>query len=916
MSAIPRISAEPDSNGTSAPHEDGSARRERLKLALLIGLVCMLIYNANGRLISTGDTYPARYLPFAILQHRTIHLDPVAAVTAQGRGDSAFWMVHGRNGHIIPLYPVLVPVLVTPLYIPSVVYLWLSEDGGQRFEHVARIMEKISASLLASLSAALLFLLLRRRADTTVALLLTVAYAFGTTTWVIGSQALWQHGMGALLVIATLLFLTGRVSPARAIAAGVFCGLIAANRPPDAILAAVLGVYGLYWAGRRHVAWFVSACALPLLLVTAYNFIAAGHLLGGYGLRGSAAFFSNPFLPGIAGLLVSPTRGLLIFSPFLIALALAWRHRPSRTDDRLLTLAMLAGVVLQIVVYAKSEWPGGFSWGPRYMNDLLPFLVWMLVPVVSALRRAGRAIFVVLTAAAITISAIGAFCYEPSVDHPIYPADRGGRPDTHALWQWKNAPFIASLELGRVPGDLTTRIRGAFDSIETSSGPTQRITIGERVEAVGWALAGHETPAQVAIMVDGARAFLTTSFVERPDVRAALQESSPTGWRVFIDTSTLLPGTHTFSALVWITLRGEPRLLAERTLVIEAESPAGANGAVPDDLRESAATAAQRIRAHQDPEGYWLTSYTSGTRFEDARPEMNTFLTALLIDLLDPLAERGGLAANLERARTHLTAQIEPGGLVRYHGLPNGRGIGTLGCAITPDTDDTALTWRLAPAADRREMDAALATIERFRTPEGLYRTWLAPREAYQCLDPGADPNPTDITIQMHLMQLLLEERPAAGQALCEALRPVVDEDRVWAYYRKAPLVPMLRQSELQSAGCALAFPGSRLESPVESQQIWMAVGEMLSTGATRDRRSSDVVLRRMVLRELAKDDFALLRANPPLLYHNDLTATVSRYYWSEDVGYALWLRLHDESGPGAGAVIRPPSSLSAEGAT
>ena len=54
------------------------------------------------------------------------------------------------------------------------------------------------------------------------------------------------------------------------------------------------------------------------------------------------------------------------------------------------------------------------------------------------------------------------------------------------------------------------------------------------------------------------------------------------------------------------------------------------------------------------------------------------------------------------------------------------------------------------------------------------------------------------------------------------------------------------------------------------------------------------------VLRRLAKDDFALLRQSPPLLYHNDLTATVPRYYWSEDVGYALWLRLYDEhSHPG-----------------
>ena len=48
------------------------------------------------------------------------------------------------------------------------------------------------------------------------------------------------------------------------------------------------------------------------------------------------------------------------------------------------------------------------------------------------------------------------------------------------------------------------------------------------------------------------------------------------------------------------------------------------------------------------------------------------------------------------------------------------------------------------------------------------------------------------------------------------------------------------------------------------------------------------------LLTELGRDEFAALRANPPLLYHNDLTATVPRYYWSEDFGYALWLRLYE----------------------
>jgi hypothetical protein len=49
------------------------------------------------------------------------------------------------------------------------------------------------------------------------------------------------------------------------------------------------------------------------------------------------------------------------------------------------------------------------------------------------------------------------------------------------------------------------------------------------------------------------------------------------------------------------------------------------------------------------------------------------------------------------------------------------------------------------------------------------------------------------------------------------------------------------------------------------------------------------------VLQTLAANDFALVQRNPPLLYHNDLTATVPRYYWSADVGYALWLRLADK---------------------
>src|SRR5262245_57317664 len=227
-----------------------SGRRE-LRASLLIGLCCLLVYNANGRAISAGDAYPARYLPFAIWRHHSILLDPIAPLAAQGRGDEAFWMVPVPGGHVISLYPVVLPVLIAPLYLPAVGYLHLRGWTDGRLDHVARVMEKLAASLLAALSASLLYLLLRRRPAATIALVLTLAYAFGTTTWVISSQALWQHGMAELLVIGALLLLTGSCTTPRALAAGLLCGLIAGNRPPDVILAAALGAYGLFWAGRR-----------------------------------------------------------------------------------------------------------------------------------------------------------------------------------------------------------------------------------------------------------------------------------------------------------------------------------------------------------------------------------------------------------------------------------------------------------------------------------------------------------------------------------------------------------------------------------------------------------------------------------------------------------------------------------------
>ncbi len=871
-------------------------RRERLRGSLLIGLCCLLIYNANLRVIGAGDTYPARYLPFAIVQYHTLFFEPIEKVASQGRGDGAYWLLHRPDGHIVSLYPVIVPVVVAPLYVPAVAYLHVRGWGDQQLDHVARVMEKLAASLLASLAVSLLFLLLRRRTSTGTAMLLTIAYAFGTTHWMISSQALWQHGLAELLVIGTLLLLTAGCTTTRVIVAGLLLGLIGSNRPPDVIIAAALGIIALFWVGRFSRAFLlVVTSALPMLAVLLYNLAVTGKVAGGYGLIGNIRFFQHDLLTGLAGLMVSPTRGLLVFSPFLVFVVLAWRRLPDDRDERRLTLAMSAAIAIQILLYAKTDWRSGLSWGPRYLTDLLPFFIWILVPVVASLRGVARACFVFAVGVAIVIEAIGAFSYVWSVDLPIYRADIGNEGhDMRAAFEWQNSPVRTSVNNGLPPAELLTGIHGTFDGLASGGHAVTAVSAGQEVVATGWALAGHDTPFQVAINIDGGPGGAAGTFTDRPDVHGSLGEASLSGWSIKLDTTGLTPGVHHLTAMAWVSGKGDPRYLAERELTITgsirpSRAVTPSRSSVGADLSGAFTTAVARLRDHQQAQGYWLTAHTTEPRFHEPHAEMNTFLTALLIDLLEPLPDGAGIDDTLQRARQHLTSQIEANGLVRYHGLPNGPGIGTLGCAITPDTDDTALAWRVAPAQDRARLTAALSILDRYRTREGLYRSWLAPRDQYQCLDPGKDPNPTDIVIQMHLMMLLSKVKPPAGRALCEALRPLAGDDRVWVYYSKTPLVPILRTTDLLEAGCALSVPESRMRTDVAGQQIWVSISRMIA------ERSSDAVLMRAVLREMASDDFALVRNSPPLLYHNDLSATVSRYYWSEDAGYALWLRLLDQ---------------------
>lgn len=882
---------------------------------------------------------PARYLPLILWHNGTLDLDANAGLVAHGHSmieeqnrpagadgkityfePWAYWTIRTRQHRLASVYPVVTPLLVTPLYVPAVI--WLNRHGWEQpqIDRVAELMEKISASLLASIASVIMFLVLRRDSGRW-SLPLAIAFAFGTNTWMISSQALWQHGTGELLIALALLLVVAPGSPIRIALLGAVCVLMAVNRPPDGLIAGALVLF-TFWSRRRSALWLLSGAAIPLAALLYYNLDFIGHVAGGYALAKNA---NTPFFKlnwsGVAGLLVSPTRGLLVFCPFLVFLPLGLIQRWRSSSSKGLAVALSFAVAAQFLLYSQADWRAGVSWGPRWLTDVLPILIWMLAPVPLILRPLTRGLLILAMAASVGVQAVGAFWYTKASDARIFA---GNPASMRAAWNPRNVPFLAELRHPRPNGNLLCDASGAIDRVGPTLLHAGALPVLEPGAALaGWALTCGHAPAELFVLIDGVVIGSTRDFLPRVNAdqpQHANSPLSPLAWRVSANTLGVSPGEHLLQLAVNIEPGSDIRIVREQRVFVIAPEPfvetatmsqkpaamsqAPASG---PELDAMAARAAARLRERQSGYGFWLTSYTKQLRYEAPKQEMNTFMTSMLVDLLSPVAHQRSLDDTVENGRRHLAAQIESDGLVRYHGLPDGPTIGTLGAVITPDADDTALAWRIAGggAADPR-LQPMLGELARYRDARGLYRTWLAPQKKYQNLDPGSDPNPTDITIQMHVYLMLHELDPPAAQSLCNALQRSYADGDLWTYYSKSALVPYFRNAEVRQLGCAIPAPIDRLALPAAGQESWSeAVSRLANCMASPpDANGRQAIVN--LLARIGRDDFAQLRRSPPLLYHNDLTATVKRFYWSEDFGYALWLRLYEATRHETGEVQQP----------
>jgi hypothetical protein len=256
-----------------------------------------------------------------------------------------------------------------------------------------------------------------------------------------------------MLMLAAALLVLNRGS--RLMLAGMALAFAYVIRPTNAIPLALLSLW-VGWMSPRRLSGYLAGVAIVLGPFFVVNRSIYGSWLSPY--YHPSSFHGNPFFgDALAGLVVSPGRGLFVYSPVLlfafVGVALKVRQHRFTTLDG----ALIACIAFHWVssAWVNPDWWGGDSYGPRFFADMLPFLMYLTIPVFGVIEQAhgaSRASWTMMSGIAAGVSVL---MHAQGVFNPR-AMEWNREPtalnlDPNRLWDWRHPPFLAGFVPGLAP---------------------------------------------------------------------------------------------------------------------------------------------------------------------------------------------------------------------------------------------------------------------------------------------------------------------------------------------------------------------------------------------------------------------------------------------------------------------------------
>ena len=468
----------PTDQGTSAGEGSDVVTRRGWRWPVVVFFVCFGAYLSNGAPLPGDDARGNMLVALNLLKHGSVLIAAEHAATSFAwttSGNMTYARIthwddekaqHYREGHLKPDPPYYLAPTVHPGRYANVfgigaalpvlpVYAALNLVTDLASNHVLWWHStKVTASLLTAGAALFIFLTMRRFVPPLPAALGALAFGLGTCAWTLSSQVLWQQtAFLFFLSLGAWWLFDAHARRDCALYCGAAFGMAALCRPTGLIVVAFTGLYLLRTA-PRHVFRYVLGglpFAVPLLLYNTYAFggpFAFGQEIAAEGIaqtKGLTEVWQTSMAEGFAGLLVSPSRGLFVYSPFMVfgfvGAVMAWRDPQHYAP----LIPLQAAVLVQIVLAAMwFDWWGGFSYGPRPLVDAGVFLTLLMIPILARVGPANwiRGIFVTLLLYSVAVQVIGAWSYH----HDGWNGRNGMNIDDpahrHRLWSLSDSQIV------------------------------------------------------------------------------------------------------------------------------------------------------------------------------------------------------------------------------------------------------------------------------------------------------------------------------------------------------------------------------------------------------------------------------------------------------------------------------------------
>lgn len=395
---------------------------------LIVAVIAGQKVNATG-----SDPRGTLLVSQAIAQHGSVKLDAYGETFL----DSYGYIIQRKGGHFYNYFPLGTALVSTP-------FVAIANAFGFDMTKDEPLIQMVLAALAALLITFTLYKTARLYLRQTESILLAGLCWFGSSLASTVGTALWSHDF-ALVFSCAAIYLVLRHRQPEALLAPALIGLSLFMaylcRPTLALLSPFLLLY--YFLQDKKSA-LLAAATLGLLLLgfMGWSMHEFAQILPDYYLP--KRLEGGDFATALYGNLLSPARGLLIFSPFLLlSLLLTIRLAPRNKTLAKLSLISLAWPLAHLLSISQfPHWWAGWSFGARLMVDAMPGLSVGLFSGLAALQKSRNRAYIAVTVCGLLAIYINTYQglfntyswkwnIEPNVDD--YP---------ECLFDWDYPPFL------------------------------------------------------------------------------------------------------------------------------------------------------------------------------------------------------------------------------------------------------------------------------------------------------------------------------------------------------------------------------------------------------------------------------------------------------------------------------------------